>query len=117
MLYPKFTTIFEDYEKLIHKIARKIYRVYIDRYVQMKYITLPKEEYIILRKCNEWFMKQKDKRVTIQQILNIIDNENPYYLYKMIQRIKNEENIYIQFYKNKININSLESLQTFYKNN
>ena len=117
MLYPKFTSIFDEYEKLIHKITRKIYRVYIERYIHLKYITLPKEEYIILRKCNEWFLKNKDKRVTIDEILNIINQENPYYLYKMIQRVKNEENVDIQFYKNKMNSNSLESLQSFYKNN
>lgn len=117
MLYPKFTSIFDEYEKLIHKISRKIYHVYIDRYINQKYITLPKEEYIILRKCNEWFLKNKNNRINVKEILNIINQENPYYLYKMIQRIKNEDNIDIQFYKNKINKNSLESLQSFYKNN
>ena len=35
----------------------------------------------------------------------------------MIQRVKNENNIDIQFYKNKINKDSLDSLQKFYKNN
>ena len=117
MLYPKFTSIFDEYEKLIHKFARKIYYVYIDRYIHQKYITLPKEEYIILRKCNEWFLKNKDKRLNVEEILNIINKENPYYLYKMIQRVKNENNIDIQFYKNKINKDSLDSLQKFYKNN
>ena len=115
MLYPKFTSIFDEYEKLIHKISRKIYRVYVDRYIHMKYITLPKEEYIILRKCNEWFLKNNHIRVKVEEILNIINQENPYYLYKMVQRIKNEDNVDIKFYQNKINSSSLETLQSFYK--
>lgn len=117
MLYPKFTSVFDEYEKLIHKISKKIYRVYIDRYVNMKYITLPKEEYIILRKCNEWFLKNKKSRITVDEILNIINQENPYYLYKMVQRLKNEDCIDFQIYRNKLNSNSLKSLQNFYKNN
>lgn len=115
MLYPKFSSIFDEYEKLIHKISKKIYRVYIDRYIHNKYITLPKEEYIILRKCNEWFLKHKEYRISPQDVMDILNKENPYYLYKMIQRIKNEENIDIHFYRNKINTNSFDSLQNFYQ--
>lgn len=115
MLYPKFSSIFDDYEKLINKISKKIYRVYIDRYIHNKYVTLPKEEYIILKKCNEWFLKNKDGRISIKEVMDILDKENPYYLYKMIQRIKNEENVDVHFYRNKINMNSFDSLQSFYQ--
>lgn len=115
MLYPKFSSIFDEYEKLINKISKKIYRVYIDRYIHNKYITLPKEEYIILRKCNEWFIKNKDGRISPKEVMDILDKENPYYLYKMIQRIKNEENVDVHFYRNKINMNSFDSLQSFYE--
>lgn len=115
MLYPKFSSIFDEYEKLINKISKKIYRVYIDRYIHNKYITLPKEEYIILRKCNEWFLKNKDCRISPKEVIDILNKENPYYLYKMIQRTKNEEKIDVNFYRNKISMNSFDSLQSFYE--
>jgi len=115
MLYPKFSSVFDEYERLIHKISKKIYRVYIDRYIHNKYITLPKEEYIILRKCNEWFLKNKECRISPKDVLDILNKETCYYLYKMIQRIKNEENIDVYFYRNKIKTTSFDSLQNFYQ--
>ena len=74
-----------------------------------------KEEYIILRKCNEWFLKNKESRISPKDVLEILNKETSYYLYKMIQRTKNEENIDVYFYRNKIKTNSFDSLQNFYQ--
>ena len=114
MLYPKFSSIFDEYERFIYKIAKKIYKVYVERFLNMKYVTLPKEEYIILKKCYDWFLKNKQEKISINNVLQIINNENPYYLYKMIQRIRNDDNIEDNL-KRQVDKNSFDSLQDFYK--
>ena len=60
-------------------------------------------------------MKHKDERISPKEVMDILDKENPYYLYKMIQRTKSEEGIDVHFYRNKINMNSFDSLQSFYE--
>ena len=47
--------------------------------------------------------------------MDILNKETSYYLYKMIQRVKNEENIDVYFYRNKIKTTSFDSLQNFYQ--
>lgn len=91
MLYPKYVTVFQDFEKILTKISKKISRTYVDRYIHCKYVTLPKEEYIILRKCNEWCIKNNEKYVSVKTILNIINMESSMNVYKMIQRFRTDE--------------------------
>ena len=116
MLYPKLVQIFESYEKTINFIVKKITKTYIDRYIQNKYITLPKEEFIILRKCHELCKMKNEKYITQKVVRDLIDNESPVHLYKMITRSKSENNHCEMPYKyNKSNsLNSLEFIENFY---
>ena len=116
MLYPKLVQIFEDYEKTINFIVKKITKTYVDRYIQNKYITLPKEEFIILRKCHELCKMKNEKYITQKVVRDLIDNESPVHLYKMINRSKSENNNCEMPYKyNKSNsLNSLEFIENFY---
>lgn len=88
MLYPKMVSIFEEYEKILSKIAKKIYNVYVERYIHSRYITLPRDEYIILQKCHNWYLENKHIRISLNEIMEFMNMENPLYLYKMIQRYK-----------------------------
>lgn len=111
MLYPKMVSVFEDYEKTLLKIAKKIYQVYVERYIHSRYITLPRDEYIILQKCYNWYLENKHVRVSPKEIMDFINLENPLYLYKMIQRYKgnsSSENIRKE--------GSFPSMDTFIKN-
>ncbi len=90
MLYPRHVASFEDFERLLGLICKKIAKTYIERYVQSKYVTLPKEEYIILRKCNEWCIKNNETVISHKKVLLIMNQESPINLFKMIQRFRNE---------------------------
>jgi hypothetical protein len=117
MLYPKLVQIFEDYEKIINLIIKKISKTYIDRYIQNKYITLPKEEFMILRKCNEWCKSKNEKFITSKLIRELIDNESPITIYKMINRFKMEESNQQKYlnYSCKKNLkNSFDFIESFY---
>ena len=111
MLYPRMVSIFEDYEKTLLKISKKIYGVYVERYIHSRYITLPRDEYIILQKCYNWYLENKHIRISPKEIMDFIDVENPLYLYKMIQRYKNNGSS-----ENFRKVPSFPSMETFIKN-
>jgi hypothetical protein len=114
MLYPKLVHIFEDYERTINFIVKKITKTYIDRYIQNKYITLPKEEFIILRKCHELCKMKNEKYITQKIVRGLIDNESPVHLYKMITRSKSENSCCEVPYNKSNSLNSLEFIENFY---
>ena len=111
MLYPKMVSVFEDYERTLLKISKKIYGVYVERYIHSRYITLPRDEYIILQKCYNWYLENKHIRISPKEIMDFIDVENPLYLYKMIQRYKNNGSS-----ENFRKESSFPSMETFIKN-
>lgn len=88
-LYPNFQRVFQKFEFIISKIATFIHYSFMERYIRGKYITLPKEEYIVLRKCFEY--SQQNGTLTCDDVLHILNFENPLYVYKMIHRYKMRE--------------------------
>jgi hypothetical protein len=114
MLYPKYVTVFQDFEKILTKISKKISRTYIDRYIHCKYVTLPKEEYIILRKCNEWCIKHNEKYVSVKTILNIINMESSMNVYKMIQRFRTDEQQRKTYHVRVKKTNTFDDIISFY---
>lgn len=112
MLYPKHVSIFEEYEKILVKLSKKISRTYVERFINCKYITLPKEEYIILRKCNEWCREHRETFITQKQIMDIMNTESAINMYKMIQRYRNDE-MKQRFYRIKKS-NTFDNIVSFY---
>ncbi len=88
-LYPNFEKLFESYEEVILHIAKYVYYCYLQRYLKGKYITLPKEEYIVMRKCFEH--SQQNGKVEVDDVKQILNFENPVHVYKMIHRYKMNE--------------------------
>lgn len=89
-LYPTFQKVFDNFEDIIQKLAKYIYFCFQERYIKGKYVTLPKEEYIVMRKCFDY--SQQNSSIRDEDVLNILNFENPLYIYKMIQRFKMNEN-------------------------
>lgn len=89
-LYPTFKKLFENYEETIINIAKYILACYKKRYLEKKYITLPKEEYLIMRKCFDYSKQNRD--VLLEDVIHLLNFENPLNVYKMIHRFKMSEN-------------------------
>jgi hypothetical protein len=93
VLYPKYTILFNEYESTLFEIAKVIYQFYVNRYIKNQYITLPREEYLLLKKCHQWYLQdRKNNRIFTQKVLEILGNEPPLHLYKMIRRFHLESN-------------------------
>lgn len=96
-LYPKYSELFDEYENTLFKIARLIYKYYVQRYIRKLYITLPKEEYGLMKKCHEWYMKDRSHhRIFTQTILDFMSEESPLTLYKMIRRYHHNPEFYLE---------------------
>lgn len=93
-LYPKYTDIFDSYEEILLRISRIIYQFYVSRYIKNQFITLPREEYLIVKKCHDFYLQnKKTNRIYSKKIQDIMNQEQPLHLYKMIRRyITNQKN-------------------------
>lgn len=87
VLYPKYTILFDEYETTLYDIAKMIYHFYVNRYIKNHYVTLPREEYLLLKKCHQWYLQdRKNNRIFTQKVLELLSEEPPLHLYKMIRR-------------------------------
>jgi hypothetical protein len=88
-LYPDKAHVFDDYENIIYEIARHINKAYVDRYIKGQFVTVPKEEYSIMKICHEWHLEnRKRNRISFQKIMEVINEQSPTFLNHMIRKAK-----------------------------
>jgi hypothetical protein len=87
-LYPKFAEVFDSYEDALYKISRIIYQYYVSRYIKNQFVTLPKEEFLVMKKCHDHYLKDRqNNKVFSKTVFHFLTNEPPLNLYKMIRRL------------------------------
>lgn len=90
-LYPEFAEIFDDYENTIYDIARGIYRSYVQRFIKKRYVTVPREEFSVIRECHAWHLLDRtENRISLNQVINILNYQSPTHLNHMIRRFRIE---------------------------
>lgn len=88
-LYPLYEDLFLEYENIMYQLAKLIRYYYIQRYIKNKYVTLPKEEYILMKKCHDWYLLNRvENKINVAKVLEILNNEETLALYKMIRRFQ-----------------------------
>jgi len=91
-MYPTYQDNFLEYEHIIYQIAKLIRYYYVQRYIKNKYVTLPKEEYLLMKKCHEWYLQNREEnRINVSKVLDILNTEPPISLYKMIRRFQQNQ--------------------------
>ena len=86
-LYEKQAHIFDDYEHALFQAAKQLGQMYVYRYIKDKYMTLPKEEYYLLKKCHEWYLQDRAKnRVHTRTILELLNAESPIVLFRLSRK-------------------------------
>jgi len=92
-LYPNMIEKFEEYEDVIYAIAQNIYKSYVERYIKKQWVTVPIEEYKVVTKCHAFHEQDRKKnRVSIGKVIEVLNEQPPTVLNKMIRRFKNEKN-------------------------
>lgn len=91
-LYPELVPTFQDYENTIYDIAHSIYRSYSQRFIKKNYVTVPKEEYNVIKECHAWYLADRvNNRINIERVIQILNKETPTNLNHMIRRFKIEQ--------------------------
>jgi len=97
-LYPRSADIFDEYENLLFRIARMIYHYYVHRYIKNSYVTLPREEYMVMKKCHDWYLSDRqNNRIFTAKVLEILSMEPALHLYKMIRRFMKNETLKMNY--------------------
>ena len=105
-LYPNFTKNFEEYENILLEIAKNINRAYVDRFIRNLYVSVPQEEYGVIRSCHEWHVNDRSRnKISLSKVIEVLNQQEATSLNKMIKRYyldqKNKQNPQKRY--NKIN--------------
>jgi hypothetical protein len=91
-LYPDMAPVFDEYENTIYDIGRSVYRAYVQRFIKKRYVTVPKEEFSIIRECHSWHLADRtENRISLNQIITVLNQQTPTNLNRMIRRFKLEQ--------------------------
>jgi len=91
-LYPDKIEVFDEYENTLFDITRSIYRSYVQRFIKKTYVTVPKEEFSVIRDCHSWHLSDRENnRISIDIVTNFMNKQSPTSLNHMIRRYKLEK--------------------------
>jgi len=89
-LYPKSASDFEEYENILYAIAQMIYTSYVDRYIKKQWVTVEIEEFNVMRKCHSIYEADRKSRITLNKVMQVLNQQSPTNLNKMIRRFQNK---------------------------
>ena len=96
-LYPKWEDRFDEIENTIYDIARSIYTSYVQRFIKKRFVTVPTEEFIVIRQCHKWHEDDRtNNRISIEKVIEILNQQTPTSLNRMIRRFRNEKTVQTQ---------------------
>lgn len=91
-LYPEKVGTFDEYENILFDIARSIYRSYVQRFIKKRYVTVPREEFAVIREFHSWHLNdRKHNRISIDKVIEVMNTQSPTHLNHMIRRYKLEQ--------------------------
>jgi hypothetical protein len=90
-LYPEMTEQFDEIENMLYSVARNIYNAYVQRFIKKKFVTMPTEDYIVMRECHTWHEQDRvNNRISMDKVINVMNCQKPTSLNKMLRRYKNQ---------------------------
>ena len=96
-LYPKWETIFDEIENTLYDIAKNIYTAYVQRFIKKRFVTVPTEEFNVIRECHKWHEEDRtNNRISIDKVIVTLNQQNPTSLNRMIRRFRSEKTIQTQ---------------------
>jgi hypothetical protein len=91
-LYPTYITMFEEYENIITEIAKIINKAYVDRFIRNIYVSVPQEEFGVIRSCHQWHTTDRSKnKISLGKVVEILNQQEATNLNKMIKRYSLEQ--------------------------
>ena len=92
-LYPRQTDNFEAYENILYQISKSVYDAYVSRFIKKKYVTLPREQYQVMRACHAWHLEDRRKnRISLRKVIEKLNEQTATNLNKMVRQHLQQEN-------------------------
>ena len=91
-LYPSWEKRLDDIENTIYSIAREIYNAYVQRFIKKRFVTVPPQEFGVIKECHKWHEEDRtSNRISIEKVIEILNQQTPTALNRMIRRFRNEK--------------------------
>jgi hypothetical protein len=86
-LYPERTELFEACEDALMKVAKVIREAYISRFIKKEYITIPSDEYYLVKELHKWHIEDRENhRISEMVVWDLIQKQDVSILNRMITR-------------------------------
>jgi hypothetical protein len=91
-LYPEMATTFDDIENNIYELAKNIYNAYVQRFIKKRFVTVPTEEFAIVRECHSWHEEDRImNRINLNKVIEVFNKQTPTSINRMLRRYKMEK--------------------------
>lgn len=88
-LYPNMSDVFDEYENYLYEIAQFILKSYIERFIRKQHVTVPHEEYQVIKECHSWYLSDRQNhRISLNKVIEFLNKQPPTNLNHMIRRLK-----------------------------
>ena len=92
-LYPELSPVFEDIENNIYEISKNIYQAYIHRFIKKKFVTVPTEDFAVIRECHKWHEENRvNNRISNEKVINVLNQQSATNINRMLRRFRIENN-------------------------
>ena len=92
-LYPEYQEAFAEYENYIYTIATDIMNSYIERFIKKNYVTVPVEEFQVVRDCHGWHLSNRfENKINIDKVIEILNQQPATNINRMIRKRIAEKN-------------------------
>ena len=92
-LYPEYTDVFAEYENYIYEIGRSIMGSYVERFIKKNYVTVPIEEFQVIRECHNWHMQDKiTNKINLNKVIEVLNQQPATNINRMIRKRIMEKN-------------------------
>jgi hypothetical protein len=97
-MYTNMVSSFDSYENYINVIAKEIYTSYVERFIKKNFITVPQEEYVIVKACHKWHQEDRKRNiVNLNRVFSELSNSHPSFINRLIRkRIHKERKCLLQ---------------------
>lgn len=90
-LYSEMSKVFDGVENSIKRIASRIYKMYVDKFIFKTYVYAPKDEYYVMMQCHNWHKQNRDEnKIKIEKVIEILETMSPNSIYQMSKRHSSE---------------------------
>ena len=86
-LYPEWISAFDEYEDILYEVVLNLKDAYIRRYIKKEFITVPNEEFGVIKEIHKWHVEDRvNNHVNADIVRDALNRQPPSKLNKIIRK-------------------------------